>query len=74
MSAAMNWIDTPESSTISRFGYDANNTVLAVEFKNGGVYEYFDVSAAVFEQMQAASSKGQFLSQNIKGRYRYARV
>jgi len=70
----MNWIDTPESSNISRFGYDADSSVLAVEFKNGGVYNYFDVSAAVFEQMQAAPSKGQFLAQNIKGHYRYARV
>jgi hypothetical protein len=70
----MNWIDTPESSNISRFGYDASTSVLAVEFKSGGVYEYFDVPAAVFEQMQAASSKGQFLAHNIKGRYRYARI
>ena len=70
----MTWIDTPESSTISRFGYNPDNAVLAIEFKNGTVYEYFDVSPGVFEQFQAASSKGQFLAQNIKGHYRYARV
>lgn len=70
----MNWIDTPESSNISRFGYDADKCVLSVEFKSGGVYDYFDVPAAIFEQMQAAPSKGQFLAQNIKGHYRYARV
>lgn len=70
----MNWIDTPESSNISRFGYNTDTSVLTVEFKSGGTYEYFDVPAAVFEQMQAASSKGQFLAQNIKGRYRYARA
>jgi KTSC domain len=70
----MNWIDTPESSNISRFGYDESNKTLAVEFKSGGEYHYYDVSQVVFEQMQAAVSKGQFLAQNIKGHYRYARV
>lgn len=70
----MNWVETPESSNISRFGYDAANSTLRVEFKKGGTYNYFDVQEAIFTQMQAAGSKGQFLAQSIKGRYRYARV
>jgi hypothetical protein len=70
----MNWIDSPESSTISRFGYDDPSQVLAVEFKTGSTYQYFDVPGNVFEQMKSASSKGQFLAQNIKGTYRYARL
>jgi len=68
----MNWIDTPESSTIARFRHEAST--LTVEFKSGSTYEYFDVPESVFEQMKSASSKGQFLAQNIKGAYRYARV
>lgn len=70
----MNWIGTPESSNISRFGYDEDSSTLSVEFNSGGVYEYYDVPSSVFEGMQAASSKGQFLAQNLKGHYRYARV
>lgn len=70
----MNWIDSPESSTINRFGYDDASQVLAVEFKSGSTYQYFDVPSNVFEQMKSASSKGQFLAQNIKGAYRYARL
>lgn len=68
------WVDTPESSNISRFRYDDAYQILEVEFKNGGVYQYFDVPGAIFAQMQSASSKGQFLAQNVKGHYRYARV
>ena len=68
------WIDTPESSNISRFRYDDVYQILEVEFKNGGVYQYFDVPGGVFDQMQTALSKGQFLAQNVKGHYRYARV
>lgn len=69
----MNWI-VVDSSTISRMAYDEARRVLCVEFKNGSRYEYYDVPASVFQQMKAAESKGQFLSVNIKGRYRYARV
>jgi len=70
----MNWIETPESSNIARFQYDEANQVLTIEFSNGGTYEYYDVPEHIIEQFKAASSKGQFLSQNIKGVYRYART
>ncbi len=70
----MEWIHTPESSNIAAFSYSDESRILTVEFKNGGQYEYFDVPSTVFEAMKAAGSKGQFLAQNIKGQFRYARV
>jgi hypothetical protein len=70
----MDWVDSPESSNIARFGYDESAQVLKVEFKNGSVYDYFDIPKPVFEAMRNAPSKGQFLAQQIKGRYRYARA
>jgi hypothetical protein len=69
----MNWI-LVDSSTVSRIGYDEARKVLSVEFKNGSRYEYYDLPLNVFQQMRDAASKGQFLTSNIKGRYRYARV
>ncbi len=70
----MSWIETPDSSNIARYQYNSNGHVLTVEFRNGGTYDYYDVPQAVFDQMNAAASKGQFLAQNVKGVYRYARV
>lgn len=70
----MEWIDTPESSNLERFGYDATNQTLRVEFNSGGIYDYFDVSEPVFEEMKNAPSKGSFLANQIKGVYRYARL
>jgi len=70
----MNWIATPESSNLAGFSYEKTSHVLTVEFKNGGRYNYYDVPEAVFEQMKVAPSKGQFLAQNIKEKYRYARI
>ena len=61
----MNWIEAPGSSNIARFAYDAASGVLIVDFLKGGTYNYYDVPEVIFEQMQAASSKGQFLAQNV---------
>ncbi|MEJ7927828.1 KTSC domain-containing protein [Sphingobium sp. AN641] len=70
----MEWIHTPDSSNLSGFGYDPGTSVLRVEFKNGGTYEYYDVPSHVVDAMKSAPSKGQFLAYQIKGTYRYARV
>jgi hypothetical protein len=69
----MNWIETPESSNLSRFRYDESAQLLIVDFKNGTTYTYYDIPETLFQQMKSATSKGQFLAQNIKGTYRYAR-
>lgn len=70
----MEWIETPESSNLERFGYESSSMVLQVVFKSGGTYDYFDVPEQTFEGMKAAPSRGSYLAQNIKGVYRYARV
>jgi hypothetical protein len=68
------WIDVPESQTVRRYRYTESAQILAIEFTSGAAYEYFDVPVHVFEQFKAAASKGLFLTQNIKGVYRYARM
>jgi hypothetical protein len=70
----MEWIASPESSTVTKFGYDSGAQVLDVEYKTGMTYRYFDVPEAVFGAMRGAPSKGQFLAVHIKGVYRYARL
>lgn len=70
----MNWIETPDSSNIARFRYNAEAGTLEIEFQKGGAYQYFDVPESVYEQLSLASSKGQYFAANIKGVYRYARA
>lgn len=70
----MNWNDTPDSSNIARFRYNDEMSILEIEFKKGGAYQYFDVNEGVYEQMKAATSKGQYFASNIKGVFRYARI
>lgn len=62
------------SSTVVAVGYDAPTETLEVEFRNGNIYQYYNVPAPVHEQMMQASSIGQYLSANIKGHFSYSQV
>jgi hypothetical protein len=63
-----------ESSSIASVKYDAGNETFEVEFIRSGVYQYFAVPQHVFDAFMSAESKGNFLTSQIKGVYRYARV
>lgn len=62
------------SSTIIAIGYDEQSQTLEIEFKTGSVYQYYNVTQALFEQLMQANSKGQFLAYQIKNSYPYSRV
>lgn len=56
-----------ESSSIESVGYEKN--VLEVSFRNGGLYQYFDVPEEAVLALMRAESKGRFFNQEIRGRY-----
>ena len=62
------------SSNIASLGYDEPTQTLEVEFITGSVYQYYNVGAALVEQLMQASSKGQFLNSYIRPAYPYSRV
>lgn len=65
----------PVSSTsVESVGYDEGSQTLEVEFKNGSVYQYFDVPEQTFEALRDSDSVGAYLASNIKGSYRYSRA
>lgn len=63
-----------ESSNLKTVGYDKVAKTLAVEFHHGGVYEYYDVPAPVYERLLAAESKGKYFYAYIKGVYAYEKI
>lgn len=63
-----------DSSTIADVGYEQATMTLEVGFRNGSVYQYFDVPETVYQEFMCASSKGKFLHANIKNNYRYVKV
>lgn len=62
------------SSNISAIGYDAENQVLEVEFKNGTVYSYSGVSSDEYDGFMNTDSKGTYLHANIKNRYSFMKL
>jgi hypothetical protein len=62
------------SSNLAAVGYDPETQTLAIEFKSGGTYEYYDVPQQVFDGLLSAASHGQYFQSNIRGSYRYARL
>lgn len=61
-----------ESSNLRSAGYE--DTVLEIEFLDGGVYQYFDVPQAIYDGLIQAESPGKYFWANIRGAFRYARV
>jgi len=62
------------SSNISEIGYDEQSATLEVLFKDGLIYQYFDVPKASFDSLLSAPSIGQFFNKEIRGVYRFART
>jgi hypothetical protein len=63
------------SSALQSAGYDADNKILELEFReNGGVWQYFSVPQSVYRKFVNADSLGNFFVTKIKGKYREMKV
>ena len=62
------------SSDLASVGYDEATQILEVEFRDGSLYQYFDVPRALYLDLVNARSLGKFLVRNIKEKYRYVKV
>jgi hypothetical protein len=62
------------STNIISAGYDSSSQTLEVEFSNGQVYQYYNISQGVYDAFMTAPSKGKFLAYQIKNAYPYSRV
>jgi hypothetical protein len=57
------------SSNILTIGYDPDSATLAIAFKGGSEYEYYDVPQHEYDGFLAADSKGKYGHQNIYKKY-----
>jgi hypothetical protein len=63
-----------DSSNISAIGYNPDTAVLTIQFKKGGLYEYYDVPSHEHDALMGADSKGSYASQNVYKRYRQNKI
>ena len=62
------------SIAIRSVGYCKRRHVLEIEFVNGAVYRYEQVSPTVHRELIAADSKARYYDNHIKGKYRWLKV
>ena len=62
------------SSNISSIGYDSNDEILEIEFKDGSVYQYLQTPISEYDAIMNAKSHGQYLAQNVKGKYNFRKI
>jgi hypothetical protein len=62
------------SSNIESVGHDPESRILEVAFKNGGVYQYFEVAPEAHKAFVSAESLGRHFREHIRGKYRFAKV
>ncbi|MBD1821078.1 KTSC domain-containing protein [Cyanobacteria bacterium FACHB-DQ100] len=63
-----------QSSMANAVGYDPDQHLLQVQFKNGAVYQYEGVDVETWHELQDTDSPGRFFNREIKGSYRSRRL
>jgi KTSC domain len=59
-----------QSTAIAKVGYSKRHHILEIEFVNGAVYRYFDVSLSAYRDLMSAESKARFYDSKIRKHYR----
>jgi hypothetical protein len=62
------------SSVVAAMNDDEGSSTLRITFVWGMIYDYKNVSEQVYLDMKASGSKGTFLNQEIKGKYRFKKI
>ena len=63
------------SSLLAAVGYDAQTRQLYVRFlRTQALYVFHDLDEAVYKQLLAAGSMGDYFNEEIRDRYHYTRV
>ncbi len=62
------------STNVASIGYSHRLHALEIEFARGAIYRFLEVAPAVYQGLMSAQSKGHFIAENIRGKYRFVRV
>jgi len=62
------------SSNLHSFGYDPEKKIMEVQFRNGNIFQYNDVSQETVDAFKTSQSKGKFFYANIAKAFKYKKV
>jgi hypothetical protein len=62
-----------DSTLLASVSYDVAESTLQLEFRDGAIYRYYAVPAAIHNGLLAADSKGAYFNRKIRNCFPYAR-
>ena len=62
------------SQIVQSVGYDDEESVLEIQFRNGWIYQYDAVPKSVFHSLMSAASHGRYLKRHIVDKYPTRRI
>ena len=63
-----------QSTALASVGYSKRLRALEIEFRNGAIYRYLNVSPATYHDLMIAPSKARFYDENIRRKFRSVHV
>jgi hypothetical protein len=66
--------ESVSSSNVASIGYSRHLRALEIEFTRGAIYRFLQVPPGIYRGLISADSKGHFIAENIRGKYRFVRV
>ncbi len=63
-----------QSSALAAVGYSKRLHALEIEFRDGLIYRYLEVTTATYRDLMAAQSKTRYYNHHIRGKYYCLRV
>jgi hypothetical protein len=62
--------DPVQSAALASVGYSKRLRALEIEFRNGAIYRYLDVSPPVYHGLMTAPSKARYYDDHIRRKFR----
>ena len=62
------------SSNLHSVGYSLMTRTLEIQFRNGRIYQYFDVPWEIYDRLMNSGSHGRFFAYFIRNAYPFRRI
>ncbi len=63
-----------ESDCIISIGYNETSRTLEVEYKNGSVYQYFDIGVEVYNRIKNERLHSEYFREEVVPNYEYEKI
>lgn len=63
-----------QSRLLAGIAFDHDRTILQLEFRDGTVYQYFQVPRQAYQNLLRADSKGAYFNRHVRSVFRSARL